>query len=385
MSGRREPEPRPHAKGGFAINYMVNGKRRTAYGATEDKCRANYRAAVRRLEVGQAPRDSRVKVNAWAKTWRSVKLPAQGVKSSTADAYEGILRNWALPTMGESTLASVRESDCEAVLLAMKAAGLSRNYRRVAHSAMRSLFGMAVREGLITVSPMAQVARPAPGRSRAVAMTPEQVGALVAVLSRTPTLIHLVPFLALTGTRRGEALGLRWEDVDEDAGLIHLRWQVTRDREHGLHLSSFKTEAEAQDEDEAEGRDLELTPILAEVLRQRRRRQAKDRLAAPVGTWEDTGLVFTTKLGGMIEPGNVNRAFREAARRAGLPTAGRGKVTPHSLRHSVATLLLAAGTDEKVVAELLGHGVRTLRTTYQHVLRDQRTAALGKVGEALGF
>lgn len=380
MRGKGEgTEPRPHPKGGLYAQVMLGGKRITVYGKTAVEVRRKVREAARRYEDGQPARDDRRKVAAWAETWQTVKLPAAGVKISSQEAYVHLVTKYALPALGDKPVAAVRESDCEAILLAMEAAGLSGNYRRICYAAMRSLFGTAVRERLITVSPMAQVARPKAGKSKAVAMEPEQVRALMANLSRTPTLLQLVPFMALTGVRRGEALGLRWGDVDEEAGVIHLTKQVYRDK-RGLMLRDLKTDGSS--------RDLDLSAPLLEVLRQRRKAQLKDRMAAPAGAWaEDRDLVFTTKLGSMIEPQNVNRAFREAAKRAGLPTVGEeGKVTPHSLRHSVATLLLADGVDEKVVAELLGHSSpRITREVYQHVLPKQRQAAVRRVGEALGW
>lgn len=374
--------PKPY-KSGFRGRIMLGGTAKDCYGQTPAEVRRKYAEARKRFEAGQSLTDSRAKVAAWAEVWRTVKLPATGARASSRDRYWTVVKVWVIPALGDRPLAAIRESDCEAVLLAMKAAGKSPSYRRLTHTAMASLFGTAKRELLIPTSPMEHVARPVAGKSKAVALTPEQTLALIEHLGST--LQHLVPFLALSGTRRGEALGLRWEDIDEEAGVIHLRWQVTRDSENGLHLAPHKTD-EAEDDDEGAGRDLELTPALAEVLAQRRKRQARHRLAAPVGTWGDSGLVFTTRLGGLIEPNNVNRAFRQAAARAGLPTVGKGKVTPHSLRHSVATLLLASGTDEKVVAEVLGHSSpRITRDVYQHVVRTQREAALGKVGEALGW
>jgi integrase len=77
----------------------------------------------------------------------------------------------------------------------------------------------------------------------------------------------------------------------------------------------------------------------------------------------------------MVEPNNVNRAFREPPSAPDCRRGGKGKVTPHSLRHSVATLLLAAGTDEKVVAEVLGH---SLGADHPRGLPARHAAASGR-------
>jgi integrase len=270
-AGRAEPEPRQQKDGTWKVNYMVDGVRRSAYGpatpvhaagcacatcrAGKNKARAKMREARKRLEAGLEARDSRVKLADWVETWRTVKLPAGNRKASTNERYMQVVRLWVLPTLEArkvARVADVRESDCEAVMVAMKAAGKAPNYRRIVHAAMRSLFGAAVRERIITTGdPMEHVEKPGSGKTRAVAMEPDQVAGLFGHLSRTPTLLQLVPFLALTGTRRGEALGVGWDDVDEDAGLIHLRWQVTRTQEKGLHLAPLKT---ADDESDDDGR-----------------------------------------------------------------------------------------------------------------------------------
>lgn len=364
--------PKPHPSGGYYNQISLGGGRKSVYGKTPAEVRRNGAEMRRRFEDGQPVKDSRRKVSAWVERWETIKLPASDVRQGTADRYVRVIKVWVEPTLGNRSLGSILPSDCEDILLKMSAKGRRNNYRRLVHSAMTNLFAAAVREGLLKISPMATVPRPSPERSKAGALTPKQVEALMGALSRTPTLVDLVPFLALTGARRAEALGLRWADIDEEEGVINLTVQVTRDSS-GLALRDLKTFAGA--------RTLDLSPAIRAVLRQRRKRQMADRLAAPVGTWEETGLVFTTKMGGAIEPNNVNRAFREARRRAGLPTW----VTPHTLRHTAVTLMLAAGVDEKVVAEVAGHSSsRITRDIYQHVLPRQRAAALDVLGKALG-
>jgi integrase len=193
----------------------------------------------------------------------------------------------------------------------------------------------------------------------------------VAALADDPLLLDLVKLMLLTGLRRGEALGLSWEAVGEDR--IDVRQQLTRASD-GLALRQLKTDGSR--------RSLPITPPLAEVLRSRRKAAMAARMAAPAGSWVDSGLVFTTALGGPLEPRNVLRRFAAAVQRAGLPAT----VHLHTLRHSAASFLIAAGVPMKVVQQILGHSSFTVTADiYSHVAPELEAEAMGKLGEALGW
>jgi integrase len=154
--------------------------------------------------------------------------------------------------------------------------------------------------------------------------------------------------------RRGELAGLRWVDVDLDAGRASPR----RPRvvvNYTVEVSEPKT---------AKGRrSVALDAVTVAALREHRERQAKDRAVVGPG-WQDSGLVFTRLDGAPLHPDLISDWFERLAREAGLP-----KIRLHDVRHSYASAALAAGIPAKIVSERLGHAtVQITLDTYSHVL-----------------
>ncbi len=159
--------------------------------------------------------------------------------------------------------------------------------------------------------------------------------------------------LATTGMRRGEALGLRWSDLDLDAGRAAIR-QTLIAVNHEPMLGTPKT---------AKGRrTISLDASTVAALREHRRRQAAERLQMGAG-WTDLDLVFSRADGHPLHPERFSRSFADRARQLGFP-----RIRLHDLRHGWATMALAAGVHPKVVQERLGHAnIGITLDVYSHV------------------
>jgi integrase len=171
------------------------------------------------------------------------------------------------------------------------------------------------------------------------------------------------------GLRRGEALGLRWGDVDLDAGTIAVRnaWIMVGSRPR---LEALKTERSR--------RTLALPAVATASLRAHRTRQLEERLRAG-DEWTERGFVFTSYMGSPVGPRNLDRHFKRMLAKAGVSDR-----RLYDLRHACATLLLVQGVPMRTVMELLGHSTIVLTmNTYTHVVAEVKREAADRMNDLL--
>jgi integrase len=347
---------------------------------------ASKPAAVAALEAlsGAIPGPVQgLRVGEWLERWLASRV---SLRDSTSRGYAAHVRRYLVPYLGGVPLAELSAADVQGMFIAIIRgdAALGRpvspaTLRRI-HATLRAALNAAVRAGLIAANPGRWPELPAAARPRPLVWTPARVelwqregwrpavGVWTAEQTaqflsqvRTDRLYALFHLVALRGLRRGEAAGLRWADLDLDAGTLTVSGQL---QQLGGRLVAGAPKSEA-------GRRviaLDRTTIAA--LRAHRGCQQAERAAAGA-PWAETGYVFTTPLGKPVGPDRLTRVFRRLVADSGLPP-----VTLHGLRHGAATLALAAGTDLKIVQDQLGHSTITLTAdTYTSVLPQTARAA----------
>jgi integrase len=343
-------------------------KRRTVYGRTQTEVCAKLDEIRERLAAGAPIKDARMTLAEWLDDWTAKALPASDRKQATMDLYVTIARKHLSPVLGSMALDRIRPSDVEALIITKRAAGLAPSTVRTIYTVLRGALDVAVRDGLLRRNPAAAIKRPTVERQDAAYLTADQAQQLLEAI-RDDRLEPLFRLMLATGLRRGEALALHWSDLDLDTGLLRVRWTLTRTSK-GLELGEPKTDKSR--------RTVPLPRSAVDTLRAHRTRQAAEQLAA-ASTWQDNGLVFTSEIGTPLEPRNVLRRFELLAQRAGLKN-----VHLHTLRHSAASFLLAAGTHTKVVQEHLGHSSYAITADiYSHVGPAQQREAADRLDAAL--
>jgi integrase len=272
---------------------------------------------------------------------------------------------WA-PAIGRLDIGQLRRAHIEAALDGLDCSPATKvRYLSTLNSALHD----ALREGLITVNP-ASLARLESGkRPKIHPLEPGELGRLLDHVAADP-LGALYETIAATGLRRGEALGLRWDDVDLEHGRIVVRRQLVQlgghhacphcDGHQGVTFAAPKTAS-------GDARIVALDAGAVGLLMGHRLRQDTERELGYV----DHGLVFAASNGDPLRPDLVTKRFVELCDEAGVR-----QVRLHDLRHGRASLLLAAGVDIAVVSKILGHGSLSITSdTYAHLLEGVGAAA----------
>jgi integrase len=241
---------------------------------------------------------------------------------ATYALYETIVRIYLVPGLGGKSLTRLSVPAAQLFLNQQLEKGDSVRKVQVMKTVLSSALSRAVREELVTRNVARSTELPEWHRTPIRPWTASEARQFLAA-SKADPLYPAFVLLALCGLRRGEALGLRWGDIDLDRAVIHVR-QLQRVRGE-LTLGPVKTHAG--------NRVLPLPDLAAEALKLRAEQQAADR--AMLGSaWPDTDLVFTTRTGRPVEPRNLVRSFRRICDHHKIRI-----IKIHHLRHTVASLL----------------------------------------------
>jgi integrase len=368
--------------GGWMAQYVVypaegNCKRKTIYGKTRAEVAKKLAKALSDRERGLVFDDKGLTVGEYLDSWLSdcvEPLVNDGkMEYNTLVRYAGIVRNHIKPALGHKKIKNLSRVEVRR-LYNEKSKRLSPRSVDYLHVTLQKALNQAMRDDLIPRN-VAAGERPRSSRQRspkeAEALSQEQVRALLKAASgeRNESLYIVAVH---TGLRQGELLGLKWTDVDLDAGELRVRrsLKVTAD---GLGFGPPKNKASR--------RSVPLNKTAVAALKAHRKRQNEERLRTP--EWVDNDLVFPNRAGKPMDHNNLyHREYKALLKEAGLAEQG---ITFHSLRHTFGTALFKIGEHPKIVQSLLGHAsiVQTM-DTYSHLLENIGGDAVGGLDEAFG-
>jgi integrase len=306
-----------------------------------------------------------------------------------------------VPGIGRHPLQKLTPQHVQRWLNEHQTAGASARSRRYARAILRTALSDALRWGLLARNVATLVDPPRVAKHEIRPLTPPQARAFLDALAghRLEALFSIA--IAL-GLRIGEALGLQWQDVDLESGVLHVRKALQRsggdpvarrrllaERKRlkhelkgakGDHSKQIVIQADlvavrqqlnvvqaslilVEPKSVRSRRAIRMPALVVKALKAHRVRQLQERLAAG-GHWTELDFVFPASLGTPMDTRNVTRAFKAVLTAANLP-----QIRVHDLRHTAASLLLAQGVAPRTIMEILGHSQISLTMdTYAHIM-----------------
>jgi integrase len=358
-------------KGGWCTQYTAyTGDRKTLYGKSRQEVAAKLAKALSDREGGLTFDAEGLKLGGYLDRWLADSVK-DTVRLTTYQGYERICRLHIKPSLGRVRLKDLTVVHVRGLYKERLEAGLAPRMVQLVHVTLHKALKQAVADGLIPRNVTEVVKAPQPEKKEIRPLSPKQARTLLEAVKgdRLETLYVLA---VTTGMRQGELLGLKWKDVDLETGTVQVRRTLSTRTGKGVTFSPPKT---------AKGRRSIKLPEVAKISLSKHRNVQLEKRTNLAGLWEDSGLVFTTRVGtpqGRQEL--VTRSFKPLLQKAGLPD-----IRFHDLRHTCATLLLSKGVHAKFVQELLGHATISITLdTYSHVLPGMGDATAGAMDETLG-
>ncbi len=304
----------------------------------------------------------RLTVETYLADWISQRIPGT-VSLRTEALYLRAVSVYINPSIGKVRLTKLTPSDVSGMLADLETQGYSPSTRRMARATLRRALRFAEQDGLVSRNVAAIAEGPKLDRREGRSLTPEQAQAFLGAVVGNRLEAAYVITLAL-GLRRGEVLGLSWEDVviAENAVVLTVCRQLVRDK-GGVHLSDLKTAGSR--------RTLHLSGPLVEVLERHHRRQEAEELVRGKRWNNESGLIFTSTIGTPLDPEQFGKTVPKICESAGL-----GHWSIHELRHSCASLLIAMEVPLEIVSEQMGHAsIRVTKDVYGHLMPKARARA----------
>ena len=350
--------------GGKRLRKEFDGRTRAE---VADKLTAALRARQQGLPIVGERQTTGAFLEGWLRDTASPKL-----RPKTKTRYENIIRLWLVPALGRIPLAKLTPDHVQRMMNDALAAGASPQSVCHHRAVLRTALNVALDRGYVSRNAASRgVNAPRVPEREVRALSATDARALLAAVEGD-RLVALFTVAVGRGLRQGEALGLRWGDVDLERGTLAVQRALQRVGQEWL-FPEPKTRRSR--------RTVTLPRPVVASLREHRGRQLQERLRAGAAwqgdRWGD--LVFCDEIGGPLSGFHVSRRFRALLALAGLP-----RMRYHELRHGAASLMAAQGVPARVAMEVLGHAqISTTLNIYTHVSPELQRDAADRMGAAL--
>ena len=374
-TGRTRP---PHRCEGKWVAVYVTGWRegkpirKKVTAASRTGAASRLRDLRQQVEAGQLPSGRIPTVSEWMTYWLE-QVAARKVRPSTLRGYRTYVDCYIIPLLGDKRLDRLSPEHIANAWAHLQSVGrpgvpdpvpLSSTSAHQAHRILSRALKVAHQRGHVVRNVATMIDAPQPRDVEIEPLTKADALKVLAAVHGRRNAARWTVALAL-GLRQGEALGLRWENVDLDAGTLAVRQALGRVKGQGLQLGPVKSRAGK--------RTVALPAQLVAELKAHRKAQAAERLAAG-SWWQDLGFVFAREDGRPIDPKRDWEGWKALLAESGVPDA-----RLHAARHTAATMLLAMGVPMRTAMEILGHSRITVTSRYQHVVDEMHRDAADKM------
>ena len=349
---------------------LENRKRRVFYGKTRKEVQEKLKAALHEEQQGTLVPASQQTVGQFLPDWLE-NTHKSHIRPRTYERYEEAIHLHIVPALGHYKLQKLSARQVQAFYSSKLSEGSAPATVRYYHSVLHNALKTAVKWELVARNVCDLVSPPRKVRFEIQPLTVEQVQQFLTAIHGHKWEAFFTLALA-TGMRRGELLGLKWQDISFATGTLQVRRILTRipaalpEKKH-LYI-------EAEPKTQQSRRNVMITSFALESLKRHRLQQWEAKLQAD-DRWQEHDYVFCTLSGLHLNPNHVVEELKKVLRRAELP-----EIRFHDLRHSAATLLLSLGVHPKVVQELLGHTqISMTMDIYSHVLPGLQQDAMSKL------
>ena len=343
------------------------GGRKHFYGSTREEVQKKLALAVHARETGTLADSRGLRTGEFLDQWL-VDVIRPNVRPWTYKGYEVHVRLHLKPALGHVPLERLTAMQVQKMVNDKSQTGLRPKTVRYMLGTLRTALNQAIRWQLLSRNVAVLVDGPRVEQFEIQPLSPDEARRFLTSIKGDR--LEALYSVALTmGLRQGEALGLRWQDIDLEMGYLRVSKQLQR-FDGKLHLVEPKTKRSR--------RSIAMPSTIANGLSHHRSRQAEEQRSAG-SRWIDTGLVFTTQIGTGLEGTAITKDFHRKLAQAGLPQR-----RFHDLRHSCATLLLVQGVSPRVVMDVLGHSqIGLTMNTYSHVIPDLRREAARRMDDLI--
>jgi len=327
-----------------------DGKRKTFYGKTKKEVQEKLRVAINEQKQGKLALSSNQTVKQFLDDWLE-NVHKHRIRPNTYGIYRQLLDNHILPAIGHVKLNKLTSREVDTLYSAKLKAGYASETVRAMHRTLHRAFDDAVRWKLVSSNICDDVEVPRSVEYEIQVLTKEQAQILLDA-AKGHSLEALLTLALATGMRRGEMLGLRWNDINFEDRSLYIRRTMYRVTGQGAIENEPKTL-------KSKG-EIMLPQFAIDALLLHKSLQADIKIKAG-DRWRENDIVFCNRFGRFMTPQQLTVWFKKLLKDANLPD-----MRFHDLRHSAATILLGMGVHPKLVQELLRHSNISQTMKYSH-------------------